>query len=402
MRYSASSNAALLSLLSPLSDGVGSLRIHTALPVSGPKGLGRLKQLNRLKGHATEMALTIHRLQSNDPSQETVWDQFVQSSTNGTVFHLTSWRRVVESVFQMKPHYLFAADGDTIRGVLPLFEVRGLLSGHVLISVPYAVYGGLCGTDPEARKALLGAARGLAVQRHVKHIELRHLYNPEPDLPAKSLYVTFMKPLDPDPEANLKVVRRKQRAEVRQGIKSGLEARRGWEHLTAFYDVYATNRKRLGSPPFPRRLFDVVRDLFGKDSQLLTIWNQGRMLSGVMSLFYKDQVVPYYGAALEEGFPLGVNDFMYWELMRASCLAGFKVFDFGRSREGTGPYNFKRHWGFEPTPLSYQYILNGSSKIPNFSPSNPRLQFFIDAWKRLPLAVTKWLGPQLTRRLPLD
>jgi len=126
------------------------------------------------------------------------------------------------------------------------------------------------------------------------------------------------------------------------------------------------------------------------------------MLSGVISFYFKDQVVPYYGAALGEGFSLGVNDFMYWELMRESCLAGVKVFDFGRSREGTGPYDFKRHWGFEPTPLSYQYILNGSNTIPNFSPSNPRLRVFINTWKRLPLSVTKWVGPILTRRLPLD
>jgi FemAB-related protein (PEP-CTERM system-associated) len=211
-----------------------------------------------------------------------------------------------------------------------------------------------------------------------------------------------MKTLDPDPEANLKVVRRKQRAEVRQGIKSGLEARREWDLLPAFYEVYATNRKRLGSPPFPRRLFEAVRDHFGKESQLLTVWHEGRMLSGVISLFYKDQVVPYYGAALEEGFALGVNDFMYWELMRESCVNGYRVFDFGRSREGSGPYNFKRHWGFEPTPLAYQYVLVNGRTIPNLSPSNPRLRLFIETWKRMPTPVTKWVGPVLTRWLPLD
>ena len=105
------------------------------------------------------MAITIHELQPNAPSQETAWDQFVRSSPNGTVFHLTAWKRVVETVFRMTPHYLFATDGDTIRGVLPIFEVRGLLSGHVLISVPYGVYGGLCGTDPEARASLLDSVR---------------------------------------------------------------------------------------------------------------------------------------------------------------------------------------------------------------------------------------------------
>lgn len=348
------------------------------------------------------MGVEIHRLEKNDLRQEAAWDQFVQSSLDGTVFHLTTWKRVVEEVFGHTPHYLLAFDGSEIRGVLPLFEVRGILSGHVLISVPYGVYGGLCGADPEARKALLDEAHQLALRRRVKHIELRHLHSPEPDLPTKSLYVVFAQPIDADPNTNFEAIPRKQRRMVRQGIKHGLEARRGWEPLSAFYEIYALSLRRLGSPPFPRRLFEAIRDQFGKESQLLTIWHEGGMVSGVISLFYQDRVMPYYGGALEEAFSLAVNDFMYWELMRESCLAGYKIFDFGRSREGTGPYDFKRHWGFEPEPLAYQYMLINGRSIPSINPGNPRLRLLIETWKRLPLPVTKWVGPVLTRRLPLD
>ena len=126
------------------------------------------------------------------------------------------------------------------------------------------------------------------------------------------------------------------------------------------------------------------------------------MVAGVISFFYQDRVMPYYGAALEEAFPLAVNDFMYWELMREACLAGYEFFDFGRSREQSGSYDFKRHWGFEPAPLAYQYMILNGNGIPNVNPSNPRLSLLMDAWKRLPLPVTKWLGPTLTRWLPLD
>lgn len=348
------------------------------------------------------MGLAIHQLQANDSSQETAWDSFVRSSPDGTVFHLTAWKRVVENVFRMTPHYLYAAQGDKIQSVLPLFEVRGLLSGHVLISVPYGVYGGLCGIDPEARKALLEEARRLAMRQRIKHIELRHLHNPEPDLPTKSLYVVFAKPIEADPDVNFEAIPRKQRRMVRQGITHGLEAQRGWSALPRFYEIFVESRRRLGSPPFSMRLFEAMRDQFEKESQLLTVWHQGRMVSGVISLFYQDRVMPYYGAALEEAFSLAVNDFMYWELMRESCLAGYRVFDFGRSREGTGPYDFKRHWGFEPEPLAYQYMLINGRDIPNISPGNPRLRLFVGAWKHLPLAVTKWVGPALTRWLPLD
>lgn len=344
----------------------------------------------------------ITRLSEHSFCDESVWDHFVRSSPGGTVFHLSAWKRAVQEVFRHTPHYLLVSEGDEIRAVLPLFEVRGLLSGHVLISVPYGVYGGLCGTDPMARKALLEEARRLALGLGVRHVELRHLDNLVPDLPTKSLYATFCRTLSADPEETFAAIPRKQRRMVRQGIKHGLEARQGWEALAEFYKIFVVSRRRLGSPPFPRRLFEAVRDHFGKEAQLLTIWHAGKMVAGVISFFYEDRVMPYYGAALPEAFSLAVNDFMYWELMRQSCLAGYRVFDFGRSREGSGSYDFKRHWGFEPRLLAYQYLLMNESTIPNISPSNSRLRPFIEAWKRLPLSVTAWLGPTLTRRLPLD
>lgn len=348
------------------------------------------------------MTLEIHRLSVTSPQEESAWDQFVRSSPSGTIFHLSTWRRVVEEVFQLTSHYLMALEGGEIRGVLPLFEVHGIFSGHVLISVMYGVYGGLCASDPAARQALLDEARRLAIRRRVRHVELRHLYEPAPGLPTKSLYAAFAKPLDPDPDVNLAAIPRKQRRMIRQGIKHGLEGRRGWEHLGGFYDVFVANKRRLGSPPFPRRLFETIRDRFGEDTQLLTIWHEGQIVAGVISLFYRDRVMPYYGAALPEAFNLAVSDFMYWELMREACLAGYRVFDFGRSREGSGSYDFKRHWGFDPKPLAYQYELVNGHGIPNVSPSNPRFRLFIETWKRLPLPVTRWVGPALTRWLPVD
>ena len=76
------------------------------------------------------------------------------------------------------------------------------------------------------------------------------------------------------------------------------------------------------------------------------------------------------------------------------------MFDFGRSREGTGPYHFKRHWGFEPVTLPYQYIVLRGRALPDLSPSNPRFRLAAAIWKHLPLGVTNRLGPPLTRYLP--
>src|SRR5206468_3522495 len=192
----------------------------------------------------------------------------------------------VASSFGHRPHYAMAVGEHGIEGVLPLFEVRGLIGGRGLISVPYGVYGGICARSAPARQILLAHASELARRVGASYVELRHRAGQEVDLPTKSLYVTFSRPITADDEENL-----------------------------------------------------------------MTIWKDGRVLAGVLTLLYEDQALPYYGGALREAFPYAINDFMYWELLCHVAHAGYRVFDFGRSREGTGPYNFKRHWGFEPQPL---------------------------------------------------
>ncbi len=332
---------------------------------------------------------------------ETVdWDAFVRSTPGGSPFHLLAWKRAVETTFRHRAHYLMAVRGGGLEGVLPLFEVRGLLGRRGLVSVPYGVYGGVCATSAAAREALVGASRQLAGRVKADYVELRHRSGQEADLPTKSLYVTFARPIESSEEANLNAIPRKQRRMTRQGLKHGLRPEFGLQHLDRFYDIYAHSVHSLGSPVFPRRLFHAIGQEFGKDCELLTIWKDSVPVSGVLTLLFEDQVLPYYGGARQEALAFAVNDFMYWELLCHAAKAGYRTFDFGRSREGTGAYNFKRHWGFEPVALPYQYVLLDGSRMPSLSPSNPRMHFAVEAWKRMPLPLTKVVGPFLTRYLP--
>ncbi|MCI0547891.1 MAG: FemAB family PEP-CTERM system-associated protein [Candidatus Rokubacteria bacterium] len=333
---------------------------------------------------------------------ETVeWDGFVHACPDGTPFHLTAWKRAVEQVFPHRAHYLFARHAGAIEGVLPLFEVRGLLGGRALLSVPYAVYAGICARTDEARRALLDAATRLAWRLGADHVELRHQRDQGLGLPTKDRYVAFSREIHPTDEENLSAIPRKQRRMVRQGPKHGLTAAIGMgRHLEECWDVYAESVRNLGSPVFPRALFAALQAAFDKDCQILTVHREGRVVAGVLTLFHEDRVLPYYGGARRDALPYAVNDFMYWELMRYAAATGCRVFDFGRSRVGTGSYHFKRHWGFEPTPLPYQYVLLKGQGLPDLSPSNPRFDLAIRAWQRLPLPVANRVGPWLTRYLP--
>jgi len=328
------------------------------------------------------------------------WDAFVRISGEGSPFHLIAWKRAVERTFGLRAQYLMAREGDRLVGVLPLFEARELFGRRALISVPYAVYGGVCATSDAARKALVDAATALGRKRGAAYVELRQRRDLDLGLTVKERYVTFARAISRDEEENALAIPRKQRRMIRQGRKYGLRSVTDRGHLDSVYDVYAQSVHNLGSPVFPRRLFHALAEAFEEDCQVLTVYHDERIVAGVLSFFYEDQVLPYYGGALREAFAYAVNDFMYWELMCQAAKAGVRIFDFGRSREGTGSYDFKRHWGFEPVPLPYQYVLLNGHALPDVSPSNPKLRRATDLWKRLPLGVTSRLGPLITRYLP--
>lgn len=329
------------------------------------------------------------------------WDCYVTSVPHGTFFHLSGWRRVIVKTFGYPSFYLFAEEGGKIRGILPLFLVKRLFSGSFLCSVPFGVYGGVCADDAAVEHDLLKRGSEILAELGTKYIEFRHVEKSNLDLPVKDLYVTFEREIYADPEQNMEANPRKQRRMIRQGAKHGLTSIMGGEEfLPQFYDIYAQSLRNLGTPVFPYAYFRNLVEEFGDLCRILTVWHRDKMAAAVMTFFYKERVIPYYGGSLKECLRYAVNDFMYWELMQYGCEKGYKIFDFGRSRKGTGSFDFKRHWGFEPKPLSYQYYLPKGGQVPNISPSNTKFRLFISIWKRLPLPITKVIGPRILRYLP--
>jgi len=147
-------------------------------------------------------------------------------------------------------------------------------------------------------------------------------------------------------------------------------------------------------------LFRNLLDEFGERAFILAVDHEGRMISAVLTFLHKDEVLPYYGGALKPAFKFSVNDYMYWSLMGFAAERGYRVFDFGRSKRDSGSYHFKRHWGFEPTPLTYQFDLVRDAEVPDLTPRNPRFSLAIQVWRRLPLAVTERIGPAIIRFFP--
>jgi FemAB-related protein (PEP-CTERM system-associated) len=309
--------------------------------------------------------------------------------------------RVIERSFEFRSYYMSAFTDNEMVGCLPLFFVNNLVTSRALLSVPFGVAGGLCAVTEEASLELFREAKMLADELSANYVEFRHSQPSLLPLAIKELYVTFERELSPDVDKNLEAIPRKQRRMVRQGEKHGLRSSiEGLEGLPGFYDIYAESVRNLGTPVFPYRYFQVMMEELAEEAKILTVWMQGRRVGAVLTFFYGNRVLPFYGGALRAFRSYAVNDFMYWELMRVATERGYRIFDFGRSKVGTGAYDFKRHWGFEPRPLPYQYYLREGVSMPNVSPTNVKLKPLIEVWKRLPLGVANLVGPRIIKYFP--
>lgn len=341
------------------------------------------------------VTIEVKELAASDAAK---WDLFVLACTQATFFHLSAWRQVIQAIFGHRTHYLYAMRAGEIVGILPLAHLRSRLFGQSLISLPFCVYGGPAVSDPAAFDPLTNAAMLLAQKLRVDYLELRSRDEMLPDWPGKSLYVTFRKNIDADPEVNMQAVPRKQRAMIRKGIQEALISEIE-PTVDEFYRLYSLSVRNLGTPVFSQQYFQFLKETFGEACEILTIKKEGRPVASVMSFYFRDEVLPYYGGGDTDARDTKANDFMYWELMRRSAEKGVRVFDFGRSKVDTGSYRFKKHWGFDPQPLNYKYHLVNAKGVPDLSPANPKYKLFIATWKRLPLPLSQWLGPKVSRFL---
>lgn len=347
------------------------------------------------------MTLNVRQCTQRD---EAAWEAFVESHPSATFFHRFGWQRVLQQAFGHETRFLLAEDVNAgqpgrIAGVLPLAVVRSRLFGNKLASLPFCVYGGIVASTEEAEGALRTAACELAQQLQVDALELRNMLPSDAGWPVKDLYYTFRKEISADNEANMKAIPAKQRAMVRKGIAAGLVGEED-AGCKRFYRVYAESVRNLGTPVFSRRYLELLRKEFADDCRVLMIRDGNEDVAGVMSFYFRGEVLPYYGGSIARARSIkGCNDFMYWELMRRSADEGLTGFDFGRSKRDTGPYKFKKNWGFKPQALPYEYYLVEADEVPDVNPANPRYRLLVNTWRRLPVPVANLLGPPIARSL---
>jgi FemAB-related protein (PEP-CTERM system-associated) len=348
------------------------------------------------------MTVAIAELPRADREAEKRWDTYVLGHAHASGYHATGWRRVVERVYGHRTRYLFAEEDGQIVGVLPLAQIKFPLLRNVVTSLPFTTYGGIVADSPAVSRRLLEAGTDVARTMGARSLELRHYGAAPVELPARTHKVTMWLDLPSAEDALWKTFRTDLRTDIRRRIKDGLEVGiGGTEELDHFYGVYAVNMRDLGTPVYPRAFFATILEEWPGSAWIATCAFRGETVASGMLLGFRGSLEIPWASSLKTMKGLRPNMLLYWECLRHAIAMGFDRFDFGRSTPHGGTFGFKKQWGARPVPLFWQYwMADPAAALPDLNPDNRRFAVAIRMWQRLPLGVTRLIGPPIVRYLP--
>lgn len=341
------------------------------------------------------------RIAALQGDQHDAWDKFVIDSNLGTFFHQTGWMRAVRDHYGHRPLPILAMEDRQVVGIMPLFLVTGPMTGRALISIPYAVSGGVVARTQDIAAALLAEARRLADVNHVRYLEVRQRVEDD-GFGIRDHYFGFRTIMPEDPGKVLDHYPRKARAEIRKARdQNGLEANFSDNLFDVFYDLYVRSLRRLGSPGHSRQFLRRLLVEFGDQCLIQVVFQGKQPVAGVLSFRFRDQILPYFAGIDERYNRLGSSNYLYYSLMQHAVGLGLRVFDFGRTRrDNLGGCQFKINQGFRPEPLTYSYYSPRGLEAPDLRPSNPAFSWSRAAWSRLPLGIAGPMGGLVSRWLP--
>jgi FemAB-related protein (PEP-CTERM system-associated) len=326
------------------------------------------------------------------------WDRFIRSCEGWTHSHLYGWKSVIEATFGHESLYLVARENDQIAGVLPLVHVKSRLFGHYLVSMPFLNYGGPLGST-RAITALVDEASRVAAGSGVSLLELRSRRRLALDLPASHRKITVVRQLFGDPDRLWADLRSKTRTRVRRPQKQGIRVRFGPAEASAFHRVFSRHMRDLGTPTLPMRFFARIRETFGDSVWFGTAYLGGEPIAAGCALRWQDEVEMTWSSTLSSHRRHGTNMLLFWEFMKRGASEGLSLFNFGRSTPGTGTHEFKRQWGSRDEQLWWYYRTDGErEKTP--SPDDDSYAWGPRIWRRLPVALTRVIGPRIVRYIP--
>jgi FemAB-related protein (PEP-CTERM system-associated) len=329
--------------------------------------------------------------------------EFALASPPAPLGRHPAWLSVLRTGLGHKPAALEAVAAGRTCGLLPLCLVRSVFFGRFLVSLPYLNSNGVIASHPDVQTRLVDRAVELAAEWNVKHLELRH-ETPvgHPALTgAIDTKVNMRLELPATADGLWKGFDSKVRNQVRKGEKSNFTVSWGGLDLLApFYDVLSRNMRDLGTPVYGRRLFLAILTAFPHDAEFCVLRTPaGQPVAAALLLHGPGVTEVPTASSLKEFNASCANMLMYRHLIDRAVGRGQRVFDFGRSTVDGPTYKFKKQWGAEPHPATWQFAVRKGT-LGDMRPDNPKYRRFIRLWQKLPVRLTQWIGPHIVRGIP--
>jgi FemAB-related protein (PEP-CTERM system-associated) len=322
------------------------------------------------------------------------WDGFVEPRASA-VTDLFAWRHVVRETYGIASHFLIATDGTDVHGALGLYEVRHPMFGHYLSTAVFGTDGGLHATSAPAHEALIAEAKALAARLRVAYLAIRTRDAALPGFDTDTRYRTAIIALEGSADAAFKALPVKTRNQVRRGLKEGFTISAGHDQRAAFVDVFHRHMRDLGSPAHSPRYYDAIERYVGDRAEFLVVRDGATLVGGALVFRVNGTVTNHHTVTLRQFNRRCPNYLLYWHMLESGYQRGCRAFDMGRSEADSTQLKFKENWSPRVVPLFYNYHLVRAHQRPQLNPRNPKFRAAVAVWQRLPVAVTRVIGPRL-------
>ena len=341
------------------------------------------------------------------------WNAFVKVHKNATIFHTVEWKKVLEETFGYKPEYLVVKNSEgKLVGVSPAFSVKTLF-GKVIVSQPFFEYGGPIVEKgfEEAYKEILNFYRDKVENEKIKYVEIKVLPDGENEHEhfEKAGFVKQFKALDfyidvkdkdfeRDIWFGLYTQKSRVRTSIRKAIKRGVKVIED-DNINIYYDLHLRTMEKLGSPPYPKTLFENIKKYVNSSSVRFTYTYLKEIpIAAMMSFPYNNRDL-MVGLVSDPNYQhYDANYLLFNDQIEYATRSKFEIIDLGRTRPNSPYEKYKRKWGATKVDLySYVYPPSASDGV------NPYKYYilFSKITKKVPWIFTKTgIGPFLAKKFP--
>jgi hypothetical protein len=329
------------------------------------------------------------------------WEQYIQDNPDSIAWQSYQWSAVLGRHYQIDFYPLAAIDNSRLCGVLPLYHIKTARGKDMLMSVPYAVAGGIVADNDDAATLLLEKAIDLSRQFNSCNITFKqYKIKISGELRTDDNYYNR--------ELNIARDHNEIWTEISDANKEFIEGSGKYDlvleypsnDVNSFYKLLLKHHHVRGVPCVSRNW---IADLIAfKMYSVAVLKLNGNIVAGTMVKEFKDTVsFPFTCIPdMSEKSRMSACN-LYWKLITHFASRGRRIFHSGRIPVTDDTDAYRLGWGGTKYNYYYQYYPDNSSVKSEYAKKKGRKREIFEAcWKMMPLSLARRVGPVIVRQFP--